>query len=406
MKRKLLFLIVFLLAVPTAATAKRLALAIGNDNYTKIGKLQKAGNDAELIGINLRKVGYEVTIVRDANYREMVSKIDQFISKIEAGDEIVFFYAGHGVQLKTGNYFLPVDLEAQSESLVEKTAYPLDDLMEKLNETKARFKLIIVDACRDNPLAVKGRSIGGARGLAPPEPPKGQMIIYSASRGQQALDMLSEKDKSPNGVFTRIFASKIINSSSPIDRIARSTQDEVESLAKTINHDQRPAIYNEARGDFYFINNVNIQRSDARSPGDDVESKFWQEVVKMGTPAAYRSYLNKYPNGIYTQLALINLEGPGKLLERPDRRSQDIPLGDPNDLATYLQGVKVNKNSKKSVIETIGPPKLITQNQDGLDVLIWEINFKSQGPKSRASLAITFNHTGNASAVNYRISSD
>jgi uncharacterized caspase-like protein len=120
----------------------------------------------------------------------------------------VVFYAGHGVQIKAGSYLLPVDIEAESESQVEKTAYGLNDLTEKLSEAKPAFTLVMVDACRDNPMKVKGRSVGNSRGLNALEPPKGQMVVYSASRGQQALDRLSDRDTNPNGVFTREFITK------------------------------------------------------------------------------------------------------------------------------------------------------------------------------------------------------
>jgi uncharacterized caspase-like protein len=120
------------------------------------------------------------------------------------------FFAGHGVQLRTGSHLLPVDIEASSESEVEKTLYALNDLMDKLSDAKAAFSLVMVDACRDNPLKSNGRSQGSTRGLLPPDPPKGQMVVCSASKGQQALDRLSDKDNNTNGVFSKTAASRPI----------------------------------------------------------------------------------------------------------------------------------------------------------------------------------------------------
>jgi hypothetical protein len=176
----------------------------------------------------------------------------------------VVFYAGHGVQIKNGSYLLPTDIEVNSESEVEKTAYDLLTLTEKLAEAKPAFSLVIVDACRDNPLKSKGRSIGNARGLSAIEAPKGQMIVYSASRGQQALDRLLEKDPNPNSVFTRELITRMKVPGLKIEDLMRDVQNSVEELAKSVRHEQRPAIYNESRGNFYFYNyGINLQASPA-----------------------------------------------------------------------------------------------------------------------------------------------
>jgi uncharacterized caspase-like protein len=113
-----------------------------------------------------------VTLERDLNFRNTVKKVEFFTSHIKGGDQVVVFYAGHGVQVRTGSYLLPVNIEANSESEVEKTSYALNDLMDKLSEAKASLSLVMVDACRDNLLKSPGRSLGSTRGLLPPDPPK------------------------------------------------------------------------------------------------------------------------------------------------------------------------------------------------------------------------------------------
>lgn len=157
----------------------------------------------------LRAAGFAVQLHKDLNYRGMVKAVETFTKSITGGDEVVVFYAGHGVQIKTGSYLLPTDIEASSESEVEKTAYELYALTDMISEAKAAFSLVIADACRANPLKVRGRSVGNSRGFSAVEPPKCQTVVYSASRGQQALDRLSEKDKNPNGVFTRELIARI-----------------------------------------------------------------------------------------------------------------------------------------------------------------------------------------------------
>ena len=191
------------------AHAARQALVIGNDNYTSVAKLQKAGNDAVAMARELKVAGFAVQLHRDLNYRAMVRAVENFAGGIKGGDEVVVFFAGHGVQIKNGGYLLPTDIEATSESEVEKTAYELNALTDKLSEAKAAFSLVMVDACRDNPLKTRGRSVGNTRGLSAIEPPKGQMVVYSASKGQQALDRLNDKDANPNSVFTREFIARM-----------------------------------------------------------------------------------------------------------------------------------------------------------------------------------------------------
>lgn len=244
--------------------AKRVALVIGNDNYLAVSKLQKAGNDANAMARELRNAGFAVQLHQNLNYRATVRAVESFTQGIQGGDEVVVFYAGHGVQIKNGSYLLPTDIEVKSESEVEKTAYDLLSLTEKLAEAKPAFSLVIVDACRDNPLKSKGRSIGNARGLSAIEAPKGQMIVYSASRGQQALDRLLEKDPNPNSVFTRELITRMKVPGLKIEDLMRDVQNSVEELAKSVRHEQRPAIYNESRGNFYFYNHgINIQASPA-----------------------------------------------------------------------------------------------------------------------------------------------
>ncbi len=301
-----------LLAMPVQA--RRLALVMGNDNYTQVSKLQKAGNDAVAMATELRAAGFEVVLHKDLNYRGMVRAFESLYNSITGGDEVVVFFAGHGVQIRNGNYLLPTDIEANSESEVEKTSYALNDLMEHLGDAKAAFSLVMVDACRDNPLKSKGRNVGGTRGLTPPEPPKGQMVVYSASRGQQALDRLSDTDTHPNSVFTREFISRMRQPGLRLEELVRDIQDSVERLARTVSHEQRPALYNEARGNFYFF--APTQAPSALSsatpnaaPANEAqrEDRFWDDTKSAANKDGFEAYLDQYPRGRYASLARANI---------------------------------------------------------------------------------------------------
>ena len=304
----LFLIIVTFCGVP--AHAKRVALSIGNDTYQSVTKLAKAGNDAEAMSEEFKKAGFEVDLKKNLNYKNMIKAVDAFLGKIKKGDEVAIFYAGHGVQLKTGAYLLPTDIEAESESEIEKFAYGLYELTEKINEKKASFALLIIDACRDNPFGSRTRSIGTTRGLSAIEPAKGQMVVYSASRGQQALDSLSDSDRNPNGVFTREFISKMKQPGLRIEDVLRQVQDSVETLATKIGHEQRPALYNESRGNFYFyapIEAVTPPPVTLSAPETTIEELFWNDAKTTGNKEAFEAYLNTYPSGKFVNLAKANI---------------------------------------------------------------------------------------------------
>ena len=291
--------------------AKRLALVMGNDNYQNVAKLQKAGNDAVAMATELRAAGFDVILHKDLNYRGMVRAMESLYNSITGGDEVVVFFAGHGVQIRNGSYLLPTDIEANSESEVEKTAYALNDMMDHLGEARAAFSLVLIDACRDNPLKTRGRNVGGTRGLNPPDPPKGQMIVYSASRGQQALDRLNDSDTHPNSVFTREFISRMRTPGLRVEELVRDIQDAVERLARSVSHEQRPAMYNEARGNFYFFApQASAAPAVAAALAQDNaqrEDRFWDDTKLAGNREGFEAYLQQYPSGRYASLARANI---------------------------------------------------------------------------------------------------
>src|SRR5262249_7800532 len=156
----------------------------------------------------LKEAGYDVRLERDLHLRQMKDVLRDFRSRIEVGDEVVFFFAGHGVQISGANYLLPVDVRAKSEDQVRDDGLVLGDELAEIAQRKPGLTLAIIDACRDNPFPKKGRAIGD-RGLTGVAGATGQMVIYSAGEGQQALDRLDERDKSRNGVFTRVFLKEM-----------------------------------------------------------------------------------------------------------------------------------------------------------------------------------------------------
>src|SRR3954447_2266588 len=178
----------------------RWALVIGNNAYRNVPKLRAAVNDAAAMAATLKQLRFEVLERPDLDRAGMYRAVSE-LAEHAAGGIAVVYYAGHGVQVRGRSFLLPVDIDAQSEGDVEDNAVLLDDVLDKLAGVRAKLTIAFVDACRDNPLAVT-RGIG--RGLAQPkEVPFGQMVVYAAGAGEEALDRLGPDDKDPNGLFVR-----------------------------------------------------------------------------------------------------------------------------------------------------------------------------------------------------------
>lgn len=236
---------------PSPIFANRKALVIGNDSYKFVSKLANAREDAKVIADNLSTVGFKVTLKLDLTEKEMKATLRTFKSQLEPGDEVAFFFAGHGIQLANSNYLIPVDVAGEGEEQIKDEGIALQRILDDIGEKKAKFTIAMIDACRDNPFKTAGRAIGG-RGLAPTTAATGQMVIFSAGTGQQALDKLSPTDSNKNGLFTRIFIKEIQKPNVSIDRVVKNVRNQVAELAKSVGHEQVPAIYDQALGDFYF----------------------------------------------------------------------------------------------------------------------------------------------------------
>jgi hypothetical protein len=231
---------------------RRKALVFGNDKYLSVSPLQNAVADGEAMAAKLQALGYAVTSSYNVSRKEMLSAVRNFSGRVQGGDEVIFFYAGHGVELEGRNYLLPIDIHGDDSRQVRDDAIELQRILTDMSDSRAKFTLAVVDACRDNPFVSAGRAIGG-RGLAPTTAATGQMVIFSAGAGQQALDRLDANDKSPNGLFTRIFMEEMSEPNVPIDRVVKKVRQKVFQAAQTVGHDQVPAIYDQVVGDFFFV---------------------------------------------------------------------------------------------------------------------------------------------------------
>jgi tetratricopeptide (TPR) repeat protein len=241
-------------ALPSIAIVpgRRVALVIGNDKYENVPQLKRAVNDARAVADHLGKLGFEVITVENGNRRTMSEKLTELAGKLGRGDTAFFFFAGHGIAVKDGNYLLPTDtpdINEDQEAMVTREAIGADSIVEALQERGTRVIVMVLDACRDNPFKKAGtRGVGGKSGLGEMRAPEGVFVLYSAGFGQTALDRLSDKDGSANSVFTRTFVSLLDRPGITLQEIAKITQSEVKKLSASVNHTQMPAYYDQIDG--------------------------------------------------------------------------------------------------------------------------------------------------------------
>jgi uncharacterized caspase-like protein len=171
---------------------KRIALVIGNSAYRTVNPLKNPQNDAHAVAEEFRRLGFsDVVEKHDLTLAELSSELKAFGDKALDVDWAVIYYAGHGIEVGGVNYLIPVDAELAAASHVEEEAIPLDRVLSKVEDAH-KLRLVILDACRDNPFARRIASAGGTRsvgrGLARVEPIGGVMVAYSARDGQVAQD--------------------------------------------------------------------------------------------------------------------------------------------------------------------------------------------------------------------------
>ena len=301
-----------ILSIASAAAAeRRVALVIGNNDYQNVPKLEKAVNDAKAVSQSLDKIGFEVMYLPNAGQKKMNQAVNEFAQRISGGGIGVFFFAGHGLQINNQNFLLPIDIDApKGPNDVDDQAISLVRLQDKLADAKAKFSLLVIDACRDNPLPKKaGRSLGGSLGLAQPASPNGQIVLFSAGANQQALDKLSDTDSNPNGLFTREFLPMISTPGVSAADALKKVRSSVSSKARSIGHDQNPALYDQTDGDFYFIAGAPKQlASTSPTTGPTVsqsaiELEFWSSIKNSSDPEDFKEYLARYPNGQFASIA-------------------------------------------------------------------------------------------------------
>jgi len=229
---------------------KRVALVIGNGSYRhtdSMPKLANPANDADDMAVALRRFGFDVISKKNLTKEEMDETITDFGRKIADSDAALFYYAGHGLQVKGQNYMVPVDANIDSEAKVPYRAVNINQLLEEMDSSRSRVNIVMLDACRNNPISGKFRS-GGGRGLAPPTSmPKGTVIVYATDPGNVAAD-----GSGRNGLFTAGLLTAFKGSDLTLGGVLYAASKQVQNSS---GHQQIPYINGPAtlQREFSFI---------------------------------------------------------------------------------------------------------------------------------------------------------
>lgn len=191
--------------VTTNSSEKRVALLIGNNNYTTAAKLKNPVNDVNLMKAVLDSLNFEVFTVLNGDYNTMLAGLRKFSAAAKDADVAMFYYAGHGLQFDGKNYLIPVNANIETKESVALETLDVDLVMRTLEivRNKERLNLVILDACRNNPFNTWSR--GGGSGLAAVTPTNGTLVAYSTSPNSTASD-----GQGNNGLYTEELAIQLL----------------------------------------------------------------------------------------------------------------------------------------------------------------------------------------------------
>lgn len=243
-------------ALPAQA-ARSLAFVAGTDEYKNLdgsAQLRRAINDSRSVARALSGLGYAVTAKENLDRRGFNDAWQEFLDKISAGDVAFFYFSGHGIEIEGLNFLLPSDVPAISygrQEQIKRESISVSELLLDLKKKKPKVVVLVLDACRDNPLIpTEYRSAARKSGLAGVEAPEGTFIMYSAGTGETALDRLpGKRDDDPNSVYTRALLP-LLSSGIGLAEMARQLRQQVSESARTVGHLQRPAYYDGLIGRF------------------------------------------------------------------------------------------------------------------------------------------------------------
>jgi hypothetical protein len=285
----------------SALADKRVALIIGNSKYQNVSRLTNPANDAAMLADIFRKANFDAVMLRnDLSATEMRRTLREFGDKARNADVAVLYYAGHGIEVDGNNYLIPVDAVLERDADVYDEALGLDRVLIAVEAAK-QLRLIILDACRDNPFAkTMKRTLamrGVGQGLAKVEPASpNTMIAFAAKAGLTAYDGDNGQKNSPYAIA---LATHLTTPGLDLRRAFGFVRDDV---LKSTGNRQEPFIYGSLGGEDVSLVAGPSKVSPAADPNEAIRRDY-ELAERVGTKEAWESFIATYPDGFYSKLA-------------------------------------------------------------------------------------------------------
>jgi PQQ-dependent catabolism-associated CXXCW motif protein len=284
---------------------KRIALVIGDGAYQHTATLANPPNDAKDIAEALKAIGFDVTLKVDIEKRQMDQAIAQFARDGKTADVVLFYYAGHGMQFEGKNFLMPIDAELQDELSLRYEMTALDDVKEALRLSPG-VKIMVLDACRNNPLAENfgrsiirsARDIPNVRGFAPLESGQGMIIVYATQANAVADD-----GGGRNSPFSQAFLKEVKEPGLEVGTMFRRIEGDVYKATKG---QQSPELSISMVPEYY------LNRS-------ETDQAVWARVRDALDAGSLRDFLDRFPNSPFASEARARVDQ----LERDAREKAD-----------------------------------------------------------------------------------
>jgi Caspase domain len=290
-------LVVQTTAPAVAAKNQRVALVLGNANY-KDAPLTNPVNDARAISAALQEAGFTVILRENTDQRAMLAALREFGDKLRGGGTGLFYYAGHGMQIKGRNYLIPVGANVEREDEVAYSAVDAQAVLDKMEAAGNAANIMILDACRNNPFTRSTRS--GQAGLAQMDAPVGTLVAFATSPGMVASD-----GAGANGLYTQHLLTAMRQSGSKVEDVFKQVR---ANVRRDSQGKQVPWESTSMEGDFYFKGGASVATAAAVDSSIAVENALWDAVKNSTLPIELRAYLNRFPTGRYAQTAQQKLD--------------------------------------------------------------------------------------------------
>ncbi|WFU45020.1 caspase family protein [Bradyrhizobium sp. CB82] len=312
--RRIIFFLAVLLLCQPAWAANRVALIIGNSAYKNATPLSNPVNDALMVEATLRTAGFDVVQTRlDIQAVEMRRALRDFADQARDSDVAVVYYAGHGIEIEGTNYLIPIDATLERDTDVYDEAFSLDRVLLAI-EPARQLRVVILDACRNNPFSEKmKRTVGSraiSRGLARIEPATSNTLVaFAAKAGSTASD-----GNSKNSPYTAALVKYIGTPGLDLRRVFGFVRDDV---MKATGNRQEPYVYGTLGGDDVPLvpaketakeaaKETAKEAASSATPRSEMRQDY-ELALQVGNKDALNFFIAQYPDGYYANLAKLQL---------------------------------------------------------------------------------------------------